>query len=150
MIIARASRLGIHSELLFSTKRLDAIAALRHLAPQPLSGPTLIALLALVLVLGIWWTLNRDRRTDDRTRAFSRLENRRRFTPLIRASADEALRAHVLSVSAHALANLLRDRPELTQVLERRLTATLLEEFVKLEPSDTSYQTDGRDDKSGS
>ena len=112
---------------------------------------TLIALLALALVLGIWWKLERNRRADEnRTRAFSRLENRRRFTPLIRASADEALRAHVLSVSAHALANLLRDRPELTQVLERRLTATLLEEFVKLEPSDTSYQTDGRDDKSGS
>lgn len=113
---------------------------------------TLIALLALVLVLGIWWTLNRNRRTDEnRTRVFSRLENRRRFATLIRASADEALRAHVQSVSTQALANLLRDRPELTLVLERRLTATLLEEFVKLEPSDMSYQTNGRDaDESGS
>ena len=112
---------------------------------------TLIALLALVLVLGIWWTLNRDRRTDDRTRAFSRLKNRRRFAPLIRAGADEAVRAHVQSVSAQALTNLLRDRPELTHVLERRLTATLLEEFVKLEPSDMTYQTNGRDaDESGS
>ena len=82
---------------------------------------------------------------------FLRLEHRPRFAPLIRASADEALRAHVQSVSAQALTNLLRDRPELTDVLERRLTATLLEEFVKLEHSDTSYQTGGRDaDTSGS
>ena len=50
---------------------------------------TLIALLALALVLGMWWKLDRDRRADEnRTRAFSRLENRRRFAPLIRASAE--------------------------------------------------------------
>ena len=112
---------------------------------------TLFSLLALVFVDGMWWKLHRDRRAgENMTRAFERPE-RSRFASLIRASADEAVRAHVQSVSAQALATLLRERPELTQLLERRLIETLLEEFLKLERRDTSYKTDGRDaDTSGS
>ena len=111
---------------------------------------TLFALLALVFVLGMWWKLHRNRRMHENMTPFLRLEHRPRFAPLIRASADEALRAHVLSVSAQALATLLRDRPDLTQLLERRVAATLLEEFGKLEHRDQSDNSDGRDaDTSG-
>ena len=98
----------------------------------------------------MWWKLDHDRKKQhNMVVVLSRLD--RRLAPIVHKRVDEALNGYVHTMTSQALDSLLQDHPELTQALGRRVTATLLEEFVKLEASDTSYQTGGRDaDTSGS
>ena len=52
---------------------------------------TLIALLALALVLGMWWKLDRDRKREHNMAVvLSRLDRRPLLAPILHKSVDEA------------------------------------------------------------